>query len=92
MTPGIRPEDVILKEPGVGNLDGVVTSAIFKGVHYEMDVMAGGYEWLVHSTFCYPEGTKVSISVIPFNIQIMNKPESEDERAVSFDELIEAGK
>lgn len=82
----IRPEDVMLKEPGVGNLDGIVTSVIFKGVHYEMDVMAGGYEWLVHSTFCYPEGTKVSISVIPFNIQIMHKPESEDEKAVTLDE------
>jgi spermidine/putrescine transport system ATP-binding protein len=82
----IRPEDVMLKEPGAGNLDGVVTSVIFKGVHYEMDVMAGGYEWLVHSTFCYPEGTAVSISVIPFNIQIMNKPESEDEKAVTLDE------
>ena len=23
---------------------------IFKGVHYEMEVMAGGFEWLVHST------------------------------------------
>ncbi len=82
----IRPEDVVLKEPGVGNLDGEVTSVIFKGVHYEMDVMAAGYEWLVHSTFCYPVGTKVSISVIPFNIQIMNKPESEDEKAVTFDD------
>lgn len=82
----IRPEDVILKEEGEGIIDGVVTSLIFKGVHYEMDVQAGGYEWLVHSTFCYPEGTRVSISVIPFNIQIMNKPESEDEKAVTFDE------
>ncbi|MCD8020700.1 MAG: ABC transporter ATP-binding protein [Clostridiales bacterium] len=81
----IRPEDVVLGKEGEGYLDGVVTSLIFKGVHYEMDVMAGGYEWLVHSTLCYPVGTKVSISVIPFNIQIMNKPESDDERAVISD-------
>ena len=26
------------------------------------------------------------ISVIPFNIQIMHKPESEDEKAVTIDE------
>lgn len=82
----IRPEDVILGKEGEGTLDGVVTSLIFKGVHYEMDVMAGGYEWLVHSTVCHPVGTKVSISVIPFNIQIMNKPESDDEKAVNLDE------
>ena len=82
----VRPEDVILGKEGEGILDGVVTSLIFKGVHYEMDVQAGGYEWLVHSTMCYPVGTKVSISVIPFNIQIMNKPEFDDERAVVLDE------
>ena len=82
----IRPEDVILGEEGKGTLDGVVTSLIFKGVHYEMEVMAGGFEWLVHSTFCHPVGTRVSISVIPFNIQIMNNPESDDEKAVMLDE------
>lgn len=82
----IRPEDVELKSPGQGLLDGIVTSLIFKGVHYEMDVMAGGYEWLVHSTLCYPVGTKVSINVIPFNIQIMNKPEYDDEKALSLEE------
>ena len=81
----IRPEDVILGEEGKGVLDGVVSSLIFKGVHYEMEVEAGGYEWLVHSTLCYPVGTRVSISVIPFNIQIMHKPESDDEKAVITD-------
>lgn len=82
----IRPEDVILRGEGEGQLDGVVTSLIFKGVHYEMDVEANGYEWLVHSTDCFPVGTRVSLSVIPFNIQIMHKPESEDEKAVAADE------
>ena len=67
-------------------MEGHVTSLIFKGVHYEMEVMAGGFEWLVHSTSMFPVGTKVSISVDPFNIQIMNKPESEDEEAVRIEE------
>lgn len=82
----IRPEDVLLKKPGEGQLDGVVSHLIFKGVHYEMEVTANGFEWLVHSTSCYPVGTPVSLSVDPFNIQIMNKPESDDERAVVLDE------
>ena len=82
----IRPEDVVLKGEGEGIIDGIVTSLIFKGVHYEMEVEANGYEWLVHSTNCYPVGSRVSISVIPFNIQIMHKPESEDEKAVVVDE------
>ena len=33
----------------------------------------------------FPVGTKVGIQVDPFNIQIMNKPESEDEEAVMID-------
>ena len=82
----IRPEDVILKEEGARTLDGVVSHLIFKGVHYEMEVMAGGFEWLVHSTSMFRVGTKISISVDPFNIQIMNKPESEDEEADRIEE------
>ena len=81
----IRPEDVELVDPSEGTLRGEVTSLIFKGVHYELDVMAGGYEWLVHTTSYIPVGTKVGIKVIPFNIQIMHKPESSDEKAVEID-------
>lgn len=82
----IRPEDVDLLKPGEGSLDGVISHLIFKGVHYEMEVMAGGREWLVHSTDMFPVGTQVSIRVDPFDIQIMNKPESEDEEALGIDE------
>ncbi|MBD5518953.1 MAG: ABC transporter ATP-binding protein [Lachnospiraceae bacterium] len=81
----IRPEDVILVEPSEGIIQGVVTHLIFKGVHYEMEVQAGGFEWLVHSTTLFPVGKEVGIKVDPFNIQIMNKPESEDEEAVAID-------
>lgn len=83
----IRPEDVILTtDTDKGILEGVVTHLIFKGVHYEMQVTANGYEWLVHSTSMFPVGTTVGIHVDPFNIQIMNKPTSEDEEATSLDE------
>lgn len=83
----IRPEDVELtKDPLAGIISGVVTHVIFKGVHYEMEVEANGFEWLVHSTGMFPVGTNVGIKVDPFNIQIMNKPESEDEEAVGVNE------
>ena len=82
----IRPEDVELVAPENGTLQGVVTHLIFKGVHYEMEVTANGFEWLVHSTGMFPVGTAVGIRVDPFNIQIMHKPESEDEEAVAVDE------
>ena len=81
----IRPEDVELIEPEDGTIKGVVTHLIFKGVHYEMEVMANGFEWLVHSTTLFPVGKEVGIRVDPFNIQIMNKPESEDEEAVAIE-------
>ena len=83
----IRPEDVELVEPEEGALCGEITSIIFKGVHYELDVMANGYEWMVHTTKYHEVGSKVGINVIPFNIQIMHKPESSDEKAVEIDEL-----
>ena len=82
----IRPEDVELVEPSEGFMEGDVTSIIFKGVHYEIEVVAGGFEWLVHTTKMYPVGTHVGISVIPFNIQIMHKPESNDEKVVELDD------
>lgn len=82
----IRPEDVDLVEPEKGTITGVVTHLIFKGVHYEMEVQANGFEWLVHSTDLFPVGQKVGIHVDPFDIQIMNKPESEDEEAIGVNE------
>lgn len=82
----IRPEDIDLVKPEDGILTGRVTSLIFKGVHYEMEVHANGFDWLVHSTDLSPVGTEVGISVDPFDIQIMNKPESEDEQAVISNE------
>ena len=77
----IRPEDVKLVAPEEGIISGTVTHLIFKGVHYEMEVMANGFEWLVQSTRMRPVGQKVGIKVDPNNIQIMNKPASEDEEA-----------
>ncbi len=83
----IRPEDVELVAPEQGTLVGTCSHLIFKGVHYEMEVTTpDGFEWLVHSTKLCPVGQKVGIHVDPFNIQIMNKPASEDEEAIGVNE------
>ena len=66
-------------------MSGEVESVLFKGVHYEIEIMAGGYEWLVHTTKYFETGSHVGMKVIPFNIQIMHKPESSDEKAVELD-------
>ena len=81
----IRPEDIEITTPDKGFMKGDITSVIFKGVHYEIEIMANGFEWLVHTTLLHTVGEHVGINVIPFNIQIMNKPESEDEEAVEID-------
>lgn len=82
----IRPEDIDLVKPEEGTIHGRVTHLIFKGVHYEMEVAVNGFELLVHSTDLFPVGQEVGIHVDPFDIQIMNKPESEDEEAVAIEE------
>ena len=83
----IRPEDIMIGKPGCGIMDGIVTSNVFIGVHYEMCIEAGGFEWLAQNTTSYPVGEKVSISVTPENIQIMNKPQSEDEEAITLEDF-----
>ena len=81
----IRPEDIEIVEPEKGFMEGDITSVIFKGVHYEIEIVANGFEWLVLTSLLHNVGEHVGINVIPFNIQIMNKPESEDEEAVEID-------
>ena len=78
--------DVGFGKPEEGTIHGRVTHLIFKGVHYEMEVAVNGFELLVHSTDLFPVGQEVGIHVDPFDIQIMNKPESEDEEAAAIEE------
>lgn len=81
----IRPEDIIIKGKGQGRVDGLVTHNIFIGVHYEMEIEAGGVTWLAQNTTSYPVGTEVGIDVIPFNIQIMKKPQTKEQEAIEVD-------
>ncbi len=82
----IRPETIIVDEPGKGLIDGLVTSNRFVGTCYELHIEAGGYSWLAQITRSYPVGSHVSINVLPDEIQVMHKPESEDEEAISIDD------
>ncbi len=85
----IRPEDVELLPPDDPRaiLQGTMTHIIFKGEMYEMECTTpDGFEWLVHSTEMHPVGTQVGLYVKPSNIQIMNKPASEDEEAIGVEE------
>ena len=70
----VRPEDFVLGKAGSGVVDGVVSSKIFKGMHYEYIINVGKSEVIVQSTAELEEGIKVSLDVEPVNIQIMKKP------------------
>ena len=80
----VRPEDVKIVEPSLGQLKGVVTSIIFKGVHYEMLVDTEDFQWMIHSTIPAPEGREIGMLLTPDDIHIMhidkdNMPEGAEE-------------
>ena len=75
----IRPEDITIAEPQENALNGVVTRVTFFGVLYDITVEAEGVEWLIQSTHGRTVGDKVSLHFDEDNIQIMMKPQSEDE-------------
>ena len=73
----VRPEDIMVVGEDVGQLTGEVESVLFKGVHYEMMIRTDGYVWKGHSTTMQPGGTRVGLTIVPFNIHIMRKGATE---------------
>ncbi len=69
----VRPEDVFLVDEGLGKVDGVITSSIFKGVHYEMVLAIGNNEIVIQDTAERKAGTRASIIIKPDDIHIMKK-------------------
>ncbi len=70
----VRPEDFNIVKAGKGIVDGVVSSKIFKGMHYEYIINVGKAEVVVQSTAELDEGITIGLTVDPINIQIMKKP------------------
>ena len=71
ITAVVRPEDVLLTAPEEGIIQGVVSSVIFKGMHYEITVICGKNEMVVQSVKTAQIGSTVGIQVEPDNIHIM---------------------
>lgn len=66
----VRPEDVLLVDENY-QIEGTVTSLVFKGVHYEMTVDVDGYFMLVQSTEKREVGDKTGIVIKPDLIHVM---------------------
>lgn len=55
----LRPEDLDIVEVGKGKIEGVVTSIVFKGVHYEIIVETKDRDYMVHTTDISEVGKKL---------------------------------
>ena len=71
----VRPEDVDIVSPSEGMLEGVVTSVIFLGVHYEIIVDIGGFKWMIQTTDEHKVDERVGLYIEPDAIHIMKKSE-----------------
>lgn len=71
ITAVVRPEDVTLTPPERGIIRGIVTSVIFKGMHYEITVESGKNEIVAQSVNSASVGERVGVVVEPDNIHIM---------------------
>ena len=69
----IRPEDI---EPNEGMLKGIVTSTVFKGVHYEILVKENDRVWMLHNTKSAEVGSELGMDIYPEDIHIMRKEEN----------------
>ncbi|MDE5698353.1 MAG: polyamine ABC transporter ATP-binding protein [Lachnospiraceae bacterium] len=67
----VRPEDVTITAPDQGIIKGIVTSVIFKGVHYEIAVQSGKNEIVVQSTRKTELNALVGLYIEPEGIHIM---------------------
>ena len=71
----VRPEDVDIVPAGRGQLQGVVTSVTFMGVHYEVIVDIGGFKWMIQTTDFVDVDEHIGLSIEPDAIHIMKKSE-----------------
>ena len=71
ITAVVRPEDVLFTEPSQGRIRGIVTSVIFKGIHYEITVESGKNEIVVQTVHAAKVGDRVGMNVNPDSIHLM---------------------
>ena len=71
----VRPEDIRVVPAIQGQLTGLVKEVIFKGVHFEMRVEQGGFEWIIHSTQASQPGEVIGMCIGPDEIHIMSRME-----------------
>lgn len=83
----IRPEDLEITTKENGQLQVLVDSILFRGVHYEICCYDNdGNQWLVHTTKQAKPGDTIGLRFDPESIHVMRFGETEEE----FDKRLEA--
>jgi spermidine/putrescine transport system ATP-binding protein len=67
----IRPEDFDVVPIENSKINGIVTSAIFKGVHNELCINIQGIEFVVNTYENYEVGQPIGLKVDPYEIHLM---------------------
>ena len=68
----VRPEDVIITRPGDGQIRGVVDSAVFKGMYYEITaILSDDNEVVIQSTRNARVGEEIGMRIDPDSIHVM---------------------
>lgn len=67
----VRPEDIVFTTPDKGQITGVVTSVVFKGIHYEITVEDGKNEIVIQNTKMVKAGQEIGMIIGPDEIHVM---------------------
>jgi len=69
----IRPEDIDLVGAGNGFFDGTIKNIVFKGLLWEIDIIANKRKWIVHTTDNFEIGNRVGLKWNVEDIHVMWK-------------------
>ena len=67
----VRPEDIEMCAPEDGMLKGKVISVVFKGIHYEITIQVGKFEFVIQSTQSRCVGDLIGMNIAPDAIHLM---------------------
>lgn len=67
----VRPENIQITDPAQGAVSGVVTSAVFKGMYYEIVAESGENEIVLQSVGDVAPGTKIGMRIAPEGIHVI---------------------
>ena len=71
----LRPEDIDIVDPSAARIVGMVSSIVFKGVHYEIIVETSKRNYKIHTTDFHDVGKEVGLTFTPDDIHVMYKME-----------------